>query len=39
MPLHEEHEKRKGRNFVLGGILAALVILFFVVTLAKLDVI
>lgn len=39
MPLHDEHDKRKGRNYTLGGILAALVILFFVVTLAKLGVI
>lgn len=39
MPLHEEHEKRKSRNYILGGILVALVVLFFVVTLVKLDVI
>lgn len=39
MPLHDEHEKRKGRNYILGGILAALVVLFFVVTLVKLGVI
>lgn len=39
MPLHEEHKKRAGRNYVLGGILLAMVVLFFVVTLAKLGVI
>ena len=39
MPLHEEHKKRAGRNYALAGILIALVVLFFVVTLVKLDVI
>ncbi len=39
MPLHEEHKKRAGRNYALGGILLALVVLFFIVTLAKLNVI
>ncbi|VAV88449.1 hypothetical protein MNBD_ALPHA02-1951 [hydrothermal vent metagenome] len=39
MPLHEEHKKRAGRNYAMAGILLALVILFFVVTLAKLNVI
>ncbi len=39
MPLHEEHKKRAGRNYAMAGILLALVILFFMVTLAKLNVI
>jgi hypothetical protein len=39
MPLHEEHKKRAGRNYAMAGILLALVVLFFVVTLAKLNVI
>ena len=39
MPLHEEHKKRAGRNYTLAGILFAMVILFFVVTLVKLNVI
>ena len=39
MPLHEEHKKRAGRNYAMAGILLALVILFFVVTHAKLNVI
>ncbi|VAX03110.1 hypothetical protein MNBD_ALPHA03-1401 [hydrothermal vent metagenome] len=39
MPLHEEHKKRAGRNYALGGILLALVALFFFVTLAKMNVI
>ncbi len=39
MPLHEEHKKRAGRNYTMAGILLALVVLFFFVTLAKLGVI
>jgi hypothetical protein len=39
MPLHEEHKKRAGRNYALGGILLGLVVLFFVITLVKLGVI
>lgn len=39
MPLHDEHKKRAGRNFVLAGVLGGLVILFFCITLAKLGVI
>jgi len=39
MPLHEEHKKRAGRNYALAGILLALVVLFFVATLAKMSVI
>lgn len=39
MPLHKEHKKRAGRNYVLAAVLGGLVILFFFVTLAKLGVI
>ncbi len=39
MPLHEEHKKRASRNYALAGILVALIVLFFVVTLVKLNVI
>lgn len=39
MPLHEEHKKRAGRNYALAGILLSMVLLFFVVTLVKLNVI
>lgn len=39
MPLHEEHKKRAGRNFVLAAILGCLVFLFFIITLAKIGVI
>jgi hypothetical protein len=38
MPLHEEHKKRAGRNYVLAGILLGMVALFFMVTLVKLGV-
>ena len=33
----EMHRKMRGRNFVLAGILFALVALFFVITLVKLQ--
>tara|TARA_B100001939_G_scaffold315424_1_gene300610 strand:- start:7335 stop:7454 length:120 start_codon:yes stop_codon:yes gene_type:complete len=39
MPLHEEHKKRAGRNYALAAVLLALVVLFFLLTLAKLNVI
>jgi len=39
MPIHDEHKKRAGRNYVLAGILGGLVTLFFFITLAKLGVI
>ena len=37
MPLSEQHRRRRGRNFALAGFLAALVILLFFITLAKLG--
>ncbi|MGR3780493.1 MAG: hypothetical protein ACU0DT_04405 [Albimonas sp.] len=33
---HELHRRRKGRNFALGGVLLAFVLLVFAVTIAKL---
>jgi hypothetical protein len=39
MPLHEEHKKRKGRNYILAAILGGMVFLFFMVTLVKLGVV
>lgn len=39
MPLHDEHKKRAGRNFTLAAILGGLVLLFFIITLVKLEVI
>lgn len=37
MPITEEHRRKRGRNLALGGFLAALVLLFFVVTLVKMQ--
>lgn len=37
MPISEQHEKRRGRNVTLGLVLAALVVLFFVVTIVKIG--
>ncbi len=39
MPLSDEHKKRAGRNYTLAGVLLAFVVLFFLLTLAKLNVI
>lgn len=39
MPLHEEHKRKAGRNYALAGILIGMVVLFFLITLTKLDVI
>ena len=39
MPLHDEHKKRAGRNFTLAAVLGGLVLLFFIITLVKLEVI
>lgn len=38
MPHSEEHEKRKSRNYALGGFLLLMVVLFFAVTVVKLKV-
>lgn len=37
MPLHEEHRRRRVRNLALGLTLGALVVLFFLITLAKMS--
>lgn len=37
MALSDRHRERRGRNVALGLFLAALVVLFFVVTLVKLK--
>ena len=37
MPITERHRHRRGRNFALAGALAALVVLFFAITLVKLQ--
>ncbi len=39
MPPSDEHKKRAGRNYALAGVLLAFVVLFFLLTLAKLNVI
>jgi len=37
MPLSEEHKKRRGRNYALAAVLLGLIVLFFLITLAKLG--
>ncbi|MBL27320.1 MAG: hypothetical protein CMM50_07205 [Rhodospirillaceae bacterium] len=37
MPISEEHKRRRGRNYALAGVLLALVVLFFVVTMVKIG--
>ena len=37
MPITEYHRRRRGRNLALAGVLAALVVLFFAITLVKLQ--
>ena len=37
MPLSEEHKKRRGRNYALAAVLIALIVLFFMITLAKMG--
>lgn len=34
---HELHRRRRGRNLALGGVLLALVVLIFAVTVVKLG--
>jgi len=38
MTMDDEKKKLRSRNLVVGGILAAIVILFYMITLAKLTV-
>jgi hypothetical protein len=35
MPLSKHHDKKRGRNYLLGGALLAVVVLFYVITLVK----
>ncbi len=37
MPLHEEHRRKRGRNFALAGFLLFLVVMFFVVSIVKMK--
>lgn len=37
MPLSDEHKKRRGRNYALAAVLLGLIVLFFLITLAKLG--
>ncbi|WP_330891924.1 hypothetical protein [Ferrovibrio sp.] len=37
MPLHDHHKRRRARNYALGGVLLALVILFYLITIAKMT--
>ena len=37
MPIDERHRRRRGRNYALAGVLVALVVLFFVVTIVKMS--
>lgn len=37
MPVSDEHKKRSGRNYALGGVLLGLVVLFFFITIVKMS--
>jgi hypothetical protein len=37
VPITDEHRRRRGRNFALAGVLLALVVLFFILTLVKMG--
>jgi hypothetical protein len=37
MPPHPEHERRRARNLALAAALGALVVLFFLITIAKMS--
>lgn len=37
MPINDQHKRRRGRNYALAGVLVALVVLFFVVTIVKMS--
>ncbi|WP_341704667.1 hypothetical protein [Ferrovibrio sp.] len=37
MPMHDEHKRRRARNLALGGVLLALVVLFYFITIAKMS--
>ena len=35
MPITEEHRRRRGRNFALAGALIGLMVIFYLITLAR----
>jgi len=37
MPLHDEHRRRRGRNLALALVLGALVVLFYFITIARMN--
>ncbi|HYM32324.1 MAG TPA: hypothetical protein VEU47_13545 [Candidatus Cybelea sp.] len=37
MPITEQHRRMRARNYALGGVLLALVLLFFAVTIVKMK--
>jgi hypothetical protein len=37
MPLSEEHRRNRAKNYLLGGVLVAVVVLFFVITIVRLG--
>ena len=37
MPLHDEHRRKRGRNYALAAVLLFLVVLFFVVSIVKMK--
>lgn len=37
MPITNEHRRRRGRNFALAGALVALMVVFYLITLARLG--
>jgi hypothetical protein len=37
MPITEEHRRRRGRNYALGGVLLGLAVLFFAITIVQMG--
>jgi hypothetical protein len=37
MPISDEHRRKRGRNYALAGVLLFLVVLFFVVSIVKMQ--
>jgi len=37
MPIEEQHRRKRVRNYTLAGVLFALAILFFIVTIVKMS--
>ncbi len=36
MPLHDEHKKRRVRNYTIAGLLLLMVVLFYLASIAKM---